>query len=210
MIPEGLSGLPRQRCIAVNSEGEYTLLGARAFLKSLLLAKNSQKLWEGSRGLVHAPLPPSGWPDLAPPELIWGGTARQCHAEGFCPLPGQAITTRQVQARLRSRPSTALCPTVCPTAHVNPRQYCTPYRIVNPVCAQSVSASVATATTMLRFFLRYCLRLWSCPRRASGPTRQRRASSAFISALTLPSSLPNHERSVRAFVWLTGRATARD
>ena len=38
-IPEGLSDLPRKRCIAVNPEGEYNLLGARAFLESLLKKK---------------------------------------------------------------------------------------------------------------------------------------------------------------------------
>ena len=42
MIPEGLSDLPRRRCIAVNPEGEDTLLGTRAFLESFLLKKNSQ------------------------------------------------------------------------------------------------------------------------------------------------------------------------
>ena len=38
-IPEGLSALPRKRCIAVNPEGEHTLLGTRAFLKTLLQNK---------------------------------------------------------------------------------------------------------------------------------------------------------------------------
>ena len=41
MIPEGLSSIPRKHCIAVNPEGEYTLLGTRAFLESLLLTKHS-------------------------------------------------------------------------------------------------------------------------------------------------------------------------
>ena len=40
MIPEGLSDLPRKRCIFVNPEGEHTLLRTRAFLESLLLTKH--------------------------------------------------------------------------------------------------------------------------------------------------------------------------
>ena len=55
MIPEDLSGLPRTRCIAVNPAGEYTLLGARAFLKTLLLTKNSDaKMSQGRQGLAQA------------------------------------------------------------------------------------------------------------------------------------------------------------
>ena len=55
MIPEGLSGISHTRCLAVNSKGEHTLLGTRAFLESLLLTKNSNtKMSEGRQGLAQA------------------------------------------------------------------------------------------------------------------------------------------------------------
>ena len=55
MIPKRLSGLTRTRCIAVSSEGEYTLLGTRAFLESLLLTKNSNTtMSEGRQGSAQA------------------------------------------------------------------------------------------------------------------------------------------------------------